>query len=661
MDETQRMKKDLQREDQREREKCGMCSWERMTKVAAAGELPSSNALCFGGGVGGSMIPTANLKRKTPSELRGELMKSKNPAELGDESPGPITSFIRNADEAVSGPKKSDSLKAPRFTRMDEHYPVTKTSRLFSRKENPKDTVPGKFVSNMKNISLPMDLNTKCQVQNSCLDNTVVSEGGCDHSNHANISTEKCSTNIFKSVRELSLGSEKLNGSSSVDMGKALKGLVAREPHAASASLSESIDRTGNIMHQSFCSEFHTSGHKIPLDLTLKTNMRLVSSSSVNWFHRLINCGTLNGMGLLSYVGTPGQTVTSSSEPFSASHITSPGTFHSWVHPQSTLPRAAISALTSASGGQMDFLSKRQQAWEDSFRSLYYMLRKKICKLFYVCCAQFVVMFAASNCPNETKCSCYAYVSQSTRNLRSLLKEHDVSFSMPLCYSKVEEVTAEDLVELSEIQKHNLGQARAIETMTSIDNSPQSLLMFTGNKNVHALYDLLLNYRSFFSSLTGGDVPLLYSPVPFENAAISTPEVRCKEIKKVDYISSQLKESDIDTEPNRGSSPGICFSVEIRDSYLPPWVISGICSAMCSNGGDFQASFVTESTSIGLNVGLDRARDQTTEQVTTDNPLESDHSFGIPSTNLSLQRHSAFLKGLKYGGGSYTSFLSPIE
>lgn len=34
----------------------------------------------------------------------------------------------------------------------------------------------------------------------------------------------------------------------------------------------------------------------------------------------------------------------------------------------------------------------------------------------------------------------------------------NVSFSMPLCHSKVEEVTAEDLVALSEIEKNNLGK-----------------------------------------------------------------------------------------------------------------------------------------------------------------------------------------------------------
>lgn len=33
-----------------------------------------------------------------------------------------------------------------------------------------------------------------------------------------------------------------------------------------------------------------------------------------------------------------------------------------------------------------------------------------------------------------------------------------VLFSMPLCHSNVEEVTAEDLVELAEIEKNNFGK-----------------------------------------------------------------------------------------------------------------------------------------------------------------------------------------------------------
>ncbi|XP_047977157.1 protein downstream neighbor of Son [Salvia hispanica] len=628
-----------------------------MSNVATASQLPMPNNLHYGG-VSAGGVSNTKLKRKTPSELRGELLKKKNLLDCSDEPPTK-TGSMRNADGAVSGSNKSDSLKAARFRRMDEHFPVTKTSRMFCRKENLKENIHSKCVGSMKSSSLTLDSNDKHGLQNSCLEGTVASEGDNDTSRQINNnSCENSTANTFKSVRELSLRGGMIYNSSSVDMGKALKGLVSCEPHASSAPLAQSMHRSGNIAQQRL-SEIHIPGQKSPLDLTLKTSMRVLSASSVNWFYRLSTCATLNDMGLFSHEGFQGQSMTSA-HPICTSQIARHGVFHSWVHPQSSLPHVVISALTSAVGGQLDFLSKRQQAWEDSFRSLYYMLRKKLCKIFYVCTVHFVAMFTISDGPNKTKHSCYAYVSQSTRNLRSLLKEHDASFSMPLCHSKVEEVTAEDLVALSEIERNNLGKTRAVESLTGVDNTPQSLLMFAG-KNVHGLYDFLLNYRSLYSPLIGSDVPVLYSPVPFENAALSAPEIRCKQVRRVEHMSSQLKDSNMYSEPMRSSSSGISYSIELKDAYIPPWVVSGVCDAICSNGGDFQASFVTESTSIGLNVGLD-STNQPPQQVEAEIPMEEqDLSFGIPNTTLSLLRHSAFLKGLKYGDTSYTAFLSPID
>lgn len=58
---------------------------------------------------------------------------------------------------------------------------------------------------------------------------------------------------------------------------------------------------------------------------------------------------------------------------------------------------------------------------------------------------------------------------------------------------------------------------------------------------MHALYDFMLNYRSFLTSLTSVDVPLLCSPVPFQNAALSAPEVSCGELKRADHVAFPLK------------------------------------------------------------------------------------------------------------------------
>ncbi|KAL3532203.1 hypothetical protein ACH5RR_005724 [Cinchona calisaya] len=116
--------------------------------------------------------------------------------------------------------------------------------------------------------------------------------------------------------------------------------------------------------------------------------------------------------------------------------------------------------------------------------------------------------------------------------------------------------------------------------MSHVDNSLQSLLMFTGNQSVHGLYDFLLNFRFFFYSLTGMDVPLLYSRVPFENATLSAPQVRCKEVRRAGQMHLPLKDSNGAGEPTPCSSPGICYSVEIKDAYIPPWVVSSICNSL---------------------------------------------------------------------------------
>ncbi|KAG4921471.1 hypothetical protein JHK82_050437 [Glycine max] len=64
-----------------------------------------------------------------------------------------------------------------------------------------------------------------------------------------------------------------------------------------------------------------------------------------------------------------------------------------------------------------------------------------------------------------------------------------------------------------------------IRSFSDVDNSPASLLAFSGINNVHALYDFLLNYRFLLTSLSSVDIPVLWSPVPFQNSALSSPDV----------------------------------------------------------------------------------------------------------------------------------------
>lgn len=98
----------------------------------------------------------------------------------------------------------------------------------------------------------------------------------------------------------------------------------------------------------------------------------------------------------------------------------------------------------------------------------------------------------------------------------------------------------------------------------------------------------VLTFNHFFPFIT-------FAKSSAEYTIILIMQVRCKQVRRVDHMSSHLKESNIDSEPFRSSSTGICYSVEIKDAYLPPWVISGVCNAMRSNGGEFQARYPNSS------------------------------------------------------------------
>ncbi|CAN1133855.1 hypothetical protein LINPERHAP2_LOCUS7907 [Linum perenne] len=182
-------------------------------------------------------------------------------------------------------------------------------------------------------------------------------------------------------------------------------------------------------------------------------------------------------------------------------------------------------------------------------------------------------------------------------------------------------------------------QTRKSSALNDVDNTPQSLLAFNKNKDVQGLYDFLLNYRSFSTILSGMDVPMLYSPIPFPNAALSAPEVRCVDMKKARHGAA--------VSPKDDSSIGLSSIIEVKGTYLPPWIISRICALMSNEASSFEASFATEPKSFGLNVALDKAHDFKSD---------SDTVEAVVTPCLS----SGFLKGLKYKDDSYLASLSPL-
>ncbi|KAG2598266.1 hypothetical protein PVAP13_5KG332800 [Panicum virgatum] len=333
----------------------------------------------------------------------------------------------------------------------------------------------------------------------------------------------------LRSVSELHVGDEKQTGSNKFDMVKPANISGARDASVASG-LNASNIQVGDASLKSLdvCpSKITVPGKRAPLDFTLKTTLQFVSSSSVKWCHKLNT-----SLGRSSITGAIGQSCPRGCQnvecpkPESEKEFLFSKALQSWVYPQYVLPSSILSAmLSSTAREESDFLLRRHQDWEDSFQNLYYMLRKNMLNIFYVYTTQFVALFISGSCL-EKKQSCNAYLSQSTRGLRSLLRKHSLSFSMPLCNAEVEQATEDDLIELSEIQgatsrckskSHLKLQALHLDALSDVDNTTQSLLSFTGNESVHGLYDVLLNYKFSASHFSHISFFFRFSPHPFQN------------------------------------------------------------------------------------------------------------------------------------------------
>jgi len=68
-------------------------------------------------------------------------------------------------------------------------------------------------------------------------------------------------------------------------------------------------------------------------------------------------------------------------------------------------------------------------------------------------------------------------------------------------------------------------------------------------------------------------------------------QVRCKEIKRADALQPKGLVGK-DSEFMDGSTCGICYSIEIKDACLPPWIVCSLCTALCSDGRGFDARYV---------------------------------------------------------------------
>ncbi|XP_047050245.1 protein downstream neighbor of Son-like isoform X1 [Lolium rigidum] len=608
-----------------------------------------------GGALIGRPAEVPRMKRKTPSELRGEQLKRRTSEKVATDQLFASAAF----DRSSNGLRNPEQPKISKYinTRVTEVFQVKKSRNV--GKENCKDALPN-------NDKAPKSAAAVTTSQSESVSSLFPRHGDSAKLDSSTPSlaeaakpgfrkAEKYSENALRSVSELHVGDEKQAGSSKFDMEKVMKQFGARDASGAPNAPNIQIGDVPLKSSEACPSKITIPGKRAPLDLTLKTTLQFVSSSSVKWCHNLSTSlfrGSIAGPISQSYRGRSQNS--RRTRPESNKELLFSRALQSWVYPQSVLPASIVSVmLSSTARGEKEFLDKRYQDWEDSFQNLYYMLRNNMLNIFYVYTAQFVALFIGGNCLEKQ--SCNAYLSQSTRGIRSLLRKHGVRFSMPLCNTEVEEATEDDLIEFSKIQTLNLGQTLHIDALSEVDNTTQSLLSFTGNKSVHGLYDVLLNYKSFLNSLSATDVPVLYSPAPFQNSCLHIPEVICREMRKADTGSASSVAID---EPGSALAPplggNMCYSMEIKDVVIPPWVVSGVCAAMSADADQFDVTIATEPTSMGLNAAFASVGGNT-QPSKTPAPDGGCEALGVPGAVLVPSLHTASLRRLSYSNGEYVA------
>ncbi|XP_045196207.2 protein downstream neighbor of Son-like [Mercenaria mercenaria] len=312
----------------------------------------------------------------------------------------------------------------------------------------------------------------------------------------------------------------------------------------------------------------------LPVDWSLKTKVRVVSSQPLNWCTQLKSADEAYGM----------EHFVKNSKSACDSTISDKRQFHRccmyWIHPNipwmKLFPRIIDDAKSSivASYLLQEEVQKSLQAdWEQSFTSAYHQLRSRLCPYFYLCTHQFTVLFYNGS---ESHSGIVVMVTPTTRGFRELLENEGIEFKLPVSNKSQspdgKETTSrknddskgmnvdnpEDIDEdpddildaddaahgwlesmgLDKKQFPSLDPKKVKlqrEGFRVIDHRPESLVLIEG-PDVQAFFNFLLNCRTCvaMSGIQAGLPPTILSPAPFKGATLKSHKVKHTAVKQSD-------------------------------------------------------------------------------------------------------------------------------
>ncbi|NXD45999.1 DONS protein, partial [Copsychus sechellarum] len=203
--------------------------------------------------------------------------------------------------------------------------------------------------------------------------------------------------------------------------------------------------------------------------------------------------------------------------------------------------------------------------WSVSFTSLYNLLRARLCPYFYVCAAQFSVLFRAAGLAGSAVPT--AAIAPTTRGLREAMRSEGIEFSLPLLeesrarkqknseesletetpgggssvedagepapsdddddgsFSWLEEMGVQDKVKKPDTISIQL---RKEKHEVQVDHRPESLVLVRGSSNTFTLLNFLISCRSLVAVAgpQAGLPPTLLAPVAFRGGTMHTLKAR---------------------------------------------------------------------------------------------------------------------------------------
>ncbi|CAM1329853.1 DONSON (predicted) [Pycnogonum litorale] len=317
----------------------------------------------------------------------------------------------------------------------------------------------------------------------------------------------------------------------------------------------------------------------LPVDWTLKTKARFISSKPFSWMGSLKT--SEEASGITGFVRCLQKDSSQSGQCQLDTSVNAQ--FHQccliWKHPHlpwlKLYPRLGI--RSSKLGGNASIFTGNSEIqdtlyhdWCDSFRSLYQLLRARQCPYFYLCTHTFTILFRATGICGVN--DIHALLTPSTRGLRESLRQEAIQFTLPLkkqarnssdfltCENTLdgdpensqfgfeneanEEQDDEDDDPMTWLQDMGLETTSfpglnpnkiklSDEKYKEIDNRPQSLIYVEGVE-VQGLYNFLLNSKTCTQSSGpfAGIPPTLLSPVAFHGATLEPLKARQAWIKQ---------------------------------------------------------------------------------------------------------------------------------